>query len=43
MAGQNHEDQPMEVTSMILSGHDSVFKSSLGPAGFLAACEELET
>jgi hypothetical protein len=34
------EEKP-EPTRMILSGHDSVLRSSCGPADFLAACEQL--
>jgi hypothetical protein len=33
------EEKP-EPMRMILSGHDSVFRCSSGPADFLAACEQ---
>ena len=34
-------EEKHEPMRMILCGHDSVFRSSCGPADFLAACEQL--
>jgi hypothetical protein len=41
LAIMQREEKP-EPMRMILSGHDSVLRSSCGPADFLAACEQFK-